>query len=281
MSLLDRLKQLFAEAKAPAQLAPAAPTTQNLDPSEVQAERRQKKRVNAAPGTRILVVDDSPTIVALLGRMLRQNQYTVLEAVDAEAGLLVARAQRPALIFLDIVLPGMSGFTALRTLRHDPVTKDIPIIMISGNVQATEQFYVQRIGADDFMKKPFSRAEVFTYIEKLLDENFVLRRFNTYVHDTVLEPIPDPVDELAADPDSETTDEPAAASMPESSTETTTEVAVDMTPAGEASAIVADSADVTPAQEKSGSSEVSQPDSPPSEPATRDIFVDINAGWRR
>ena len=54
--------------------------------------------------------------------------------------------------------------------------------MISGNEQATEQFYVQRIGADDFMKKPFSRAELFTRIHKLLDKNLVPVRFNDYVH---------------------------------------------------------------------------------------------------
>ena len=84
----------------------------------------------------------------------------------------------PDLIFRDIVLPGMDGFAALRTLRREPATKPVPIIMISGNVQATEQFYVQRIGADDFMKKPFSRAEVFARIERLLDEEGVPRRAN-------------------------------------------------------------------------------------------------------
>jgi twitching motility two-component system response regulator PilH len=108
----------------------------------------------------------------------------VLEAEDAEKGLEIAYRDNPAIIFLDIVLPGMSGFTALRHLRQDPRTKNIPIIMISGNEQATEQFYVQRIGADDFMKKPFSRAELFTRIQKLLDKNLVPVRFNEYVHAT-------------------------------------------------------------------------------------------------
>lgn len=138
-------------------------------------ERRERQRRNARIGTRILVIDDSPTIVALLKRMLQQNQYEVLEAFDAEAGIEIARREVPELIFLDIVLPGMDGFNALRTLRRDPVTKDVPIIMISGNAQATEQFYVQRIGADDFMKKPFSRAEVFSRIEPLLDEEGIPR----------------------------------------------------------------------------------------------------------
>ena len=138
-------------------------------------ERRGRLRRNARPGTRALVIDDSATIVALLKRMLQQNHFEVLEAFDAETGIEIARREVPDLIFLDIVLPGMDGFNALRTLRRDPATKNVPIIMISGNAQATEQFYVQRIGADDFMKKPFSRAEVFNRIEALLDEDDIPR----------------------------------------------------------------------------------------------------------
>jgi twitching motility two-component system response regulator PilH len=122
------------------------------------------------------VVDDSPTIVTLLKRMLQQNDYQTLEAFDAESGLEIAFSELPDLIFLDIVLPGMDGFSALRALRRDPRTKMIPVVMISGNEQATEQFYVQRIGADDFMKKPFSRPEVFSRIERLLDPERVPRR---------------------------------------------------------------------------------------------------------
>ena len=139
-------------------------------------DRRLKQRSNARTGTRVLLVDDSPTIVALLRKLLRQNGYDTLEAGDAETGIELARSEQPDLIFLDIVLPGMNGFSALRALRRDPLTKAIPIIMISGNVAATEQFYVQRIGADDFMKKPFSRAEVFSRIEALLDVASVPRR---------------------------------------------------------------------------------------------------------
>ena len=148
---------------------------QAATPEHDGPERRGRNRRNARAGSRMLVIDDSPTIVALLKRMLQQNQYEVLEAFDAESGIEIARREVPDLIFLDIVLPGMDGFNALRTLRRDPATKDVPIIMISGNAQATEQFYVQRIGADDFMKKPFSRAEVFNRIEALLDEDDIPR----------------------------------------------------------------------------------------------------------
>jgi twitching motility two-component system response regulator PilH len=111
--------------------------------------------------------------------MLRQNGFEIADAEDAEAGLALAFATPPDLIFLDIVLPGMNGFAALRALRRDERTKHVPIIMISGNEQATEEFYLYRIGADDFMKKPFSRAEVFARIERLLDADGVPRRIGT------------------------------------------------------------------------------------------------------
>ncbi len=189
MDVYERIKRLFGWGSTPAarpapRPAPVpAPAASDGSPAPVAAEaspsgpeRREKMRLNARPGTRMLVIDDSATIVALLSRMLRQNGYTVLEAEDAEKGLEITRTQAPELIFLDIVLPGMDGFAALRQLRRDPLTRDVPVIMISGNEQATEQFYVHRIGADDFMKKPFARAEVFARIERLLDGEMVPRR---------------------------------------------------------------------------------------------------------
>lgn len=176
MDLLQRLKNLFRAAPPPAQA---------FTPLVESSDRRAKDRRNAPPGTKVLIIDDSATIVALLRRMMRQNEYTTLEAGDAELGIDLARGERPDLIFLDIVLPGMNGFSALRLLRRDPLTKDIPIIMISGNEQATEEFYVHRIGADDFMKKPFSRPEVFARIERLLDERNMPRRVNLPVPEAV------------------------------------------------------------------------------------------------
>jgi DNA-binding response OmpR family regulator len=147
--------------------------------AEAEQERREKPRARTREGTRILVIDDSLTILAVMRKMLTQNNFVALEAPDAEKGVEIARAEKPDLIFLDIVLPGMNGFAALRILRRDPITKDIPIIMMSGNAEATEQFYAQKIGADDFMKKPFSRPELFVRIERLFGEDQVLRRRNS------------------------------------------------------------------------------------------------------
>ena len=101
-----------------------------FEPLIDSTDRRIKDRRNANSGTRVLIVDDSATIVALLRRMMKQNGYETLEAGDAELGVELARTEKPALIFLDIVLPGMNGFSALRLLRRDPLTRDIPIIMI-------------------------------------------------------------------------------------------------------------------------------------------------------
>ncbi|WP_426664644.1 response regulator [Rhodanobacter aciditrophus] len=138
-----------------------------LGGADASAPRTSGRR-QAPVGTRMLVVDDSPTICAVLGRMLEQDGYAVRKAADGEHALELAKAELPELIFLDIVLPGINGFAVLRALRHDPLTAHIPIVMISGNQQATEQFYVQRYGADGFMKKPFGRAEVQASIDVLV-----------------------------------------------------------------------------------------------------------------
>lgn len=173
MGILDKLRSTLSAPKA----APAAGATA-ASGTPAREERRRNKRVNARDETRALIIDDSPTIVFALKKILQSAGFITLEALDAETGIALAREQTPDLIFLDIILPGVNGFAALRTLRKDPATVHIPIIMISGNEQATELFFGSRTGADDFMKKPFSRFEVFARIERLLDANMVPRRIS-------------------------------------------------------------------------------------------------------
>jgi CheY-like chemotaxis protein len=145
-------------------------------PTTAPAERREDERLRASLGARVLVVDDSATIRAVLGKMLMQDGYEVLKAADGESAVEMAQSQLPDLIFLDIVLPGLSGFAVLRALRREGATRTTPIIMMSGNQQATEQFYVQRFGADGFVKKPFGRAEVFHAIRSLVQAGRVSAR---------------------------------------------------------------------------------------------------------
>jgi twitching motility two-component system response regulator PilH len=139
-------------------------------------ERRLRPRINPREGTRVLVIDDSPTILTAMKRFVESAGCVFLGALDAKMGMEVALTQKPELIFLDIVMPGINGFAALRALRKNSRTRDIPIIMMSGNEQAKAQFFGAHIGADDFMKKPFSRFEVFGRITRLLDADRIPRR---------------------------------------------------------------------------------------------------------
>ena len=169
MSFFRQFRSIISKATPAADNVPqqesGKPAVQLTEP----VERRRRKRLNSHKGRRVLIVDDSPTIVAVLKKTLRSAGCVTLEALDAEHGLEIVRREKPDLVFLDIVLPGMHGFAALRLMRRDPATQHIPVIMISGNEQATEQFYAKRIGADDFMKKPFSRFEVFGRMDSLVE----------------------------------------------------------------------------------------------------------------
>lgn len=176
MSIFDRLWGGGRKSAPPPKATTPAPLTGGTPPSAGMVERRQRPRKNALKGTKALIIDDSPTVVAALRKVLRSAGYHTSEALDAEKGLALMEQDPPDLVFLDIILPGMNGFNALRLIRKNPASQHIPVIMISGNEHATEQFYANRIGADDFMKKPFARSEIFARIENLLDDSMVPRR---------------------------------------------------------------------------------------------------------
>ncbi|WP_251359777.1 PleD family two-component system response regulator [Kangiella sp. TOML190] len=171
MSFFSKMKSLWDKpSNSSLESGSSQPQAQEAALSVPIDERRKKPRLNAVAGSKILIIDDSKTVCSMLEKMLQQNKYVTSSAYSAEEGLVKAQADRPDLIFLDIVLPEMDGFAALRAFRKNPETENIPIMMMSGNDQATEIFYASRIGADDFLKKPFSRYELFFRIEKLLDD---------------------------------------------------------------------------------------------------------------
>ena len=175
MKLIDQLHEVLHIPPAKKQNAPAVASNaeENVAPPE---NRRKRPRINARQGVRVLIIDDSPRFLTYLVKLFRSAGYVPLLAGSAERGLRMARSEHPDLVMLDVILPGMSGFAALRHLRRDPEVSQVPVIMMSRNQQATEQIYVKRIGADDIMKKPFSRFDLFNRIEQMLDENRVPRR---------------------------------------------------------------------------------------------------------
>ena len=104
----------------------------------------------------ILIVDDSPTEVYVMCKALEKGGFKTATAGDGQEGIRKAREMHPDLIFMDIVMPGMNGYQATRTLANDPKTKTIPIIMVTSKGQETDKIWGLRQGAVDYMVKPVS-----------------------------------------------------------------------------------------------------------------------------
>lgn len=131
-------------------------------------DRRIHPRVVPSAGTTVLVVDDSATVRHLMTGMLRQSGYRTLEAADGARAIALARSHRPNLIFMDVMMPGMDGFQATRKLQAERSTQGIPVIIVSGNRQATIRNWVEKIGARGFLEKPFQRGEFFHRLERAI-----------------------------------------------------------------------------------------------------------------
>lgn len=138
--------------------------------------RRTRRRVDPRHGTEVLIVDDSAESRAKLSGFLKQVNCLVLEAPDSLSALQIARDERPHLVFVEAMLPGTNGYSFLRKLRREPELENIPVIVMSADPKAAEYYFGRHSDADDFMKKPFARQEVFARVERLLDVHRVPRR---------------------------------------------------------------------------------------------------------
>ncbi|MFO0230897.1 response regulator [Gemmatimonas sp.] len=126
--------------------------------------------MNPAPSTadRILVVDDETEIVALVAYHLAKTGYRVSTASSGQDALELARRERPSLIVLDLMLPGMSGFDVLEQLRLDESTRDIAVIMLTARREEPDRIRGLSLGADDYLTKPFSPAELVLRVAAIL-----------------------------------------------------------------------------------------------------------------
>ena len=122
---------------------------------------------------KILVADDEPDVLNLVSANLRAAGFEVLKAEDGSSALACARSQSPQLLVLDLMLPGMSGLEICRSLKADPVTSGIPIIMLTAKAEEVDRIVGLELGADDYVTKPFSPRELVLRIKS------VLRRGNT------------------------------------------------------------------------------------------------------
>jgi len=133
-------------------------------------ERRHNPRPADGSDFTILIVDDSRTAVALFTRTLSQAGFKTISATDGLEGVSAAKEHLPDLILMDVVMPRLNGFQATRKIRKNDTTAHIPIIIVSGEQQATEQFWGKRVGANAFLTKPVDRGELFKGIFEMLDK---------------------------------------------------------------------------------------------------------------
>jgi two-component system phosphate regulon response regulator PhoB len=118
---------------------------------------------------KILIADDEPEAVELVAFNLKQAGFDVVTAADGEEALKKARAQLPALVVLDVMMPELDGLEVCKMLRRDPATAAIPIILLTAKAAEIDRVLGLELGADDYLTKPFSPRELVLRIKKILE----------------------------------------------------------------------------------------------------------------
>ncbi len=117
----------------------------------------------------ILIVEDNEKNLKLVRDLLQFNGYQTIEAMTAEEGIEIARAHHPALILMDIQLPGMDGITALQHLRADPLTKEIPVVAVTASVMTNERKKILEAGFEGYQRKPIKIKEFIEAVRNALN----------------------------------------------------------------------------------------------------------------
>jgi len=117
---------------------------------------------------RILIVDDSPTQLIGIQRIVEKLGHQTLIAEDGAAGVALAKAELPDLILMDVVMPNLNGFQATRQLSREGSTRDIPVVLVTTKDQDTDRMWGMRQGARAYLTKPFAEADLTDVIGRLL-----------------------------------------------------------------------------------------------------------------
>ena len=117
---------------------------------------------------RILIVDDSPSQLVGISRIVQKLGHQPLTAEDGAAGVEAAKRELPDLILMDVVMPNLNGFQATRAITREPTTKHIPVLLVTTKDQDTDRMWGLRQGAKAYITKPFSESELEQMIQEYL-----------------------------------------------------------------------------------------------------------------
>src|SRR5262245_26282264 len=122
----------------------------------------------ASAAQKILIVEDEPDIRKLVHYNLAQERYKVMEAEDGERALKIVEHEKPNLVILDLMLPGLSGLEICKRLREKPETTKLPILMLTAKAAEADRVIGLEMGADDYLSKPFSPRELIARVRAIL-----------------------------------------------------------------------------------------------------------------
>ncbi|HTA26417.1 MAG TPA: response regulator, partial [Bacteroidia bacterium] len=130
---------------------------------------------------KILVIEDNKEMVENIAEMLELFNYTVVKALNATIGLELVISEKPDLIVCDIMLPDFDGYKILQTIEENPATRGTPFIFLTAKAEKSDVRKGMNLGADDYLTKPFDKADLINAVEARLKRNDFLRR--TYTRD--------------------------------------------------------------------------------------------------
>lgn len=119
---------------------------------------------------KVLVCDDERHIVRLIQVNLERHGFNVVTAFDGKEGLERIRAEKPNVVVLDVMMPYMDGFEVLKSLRRDPETATVPVIMLTAKAQDKDVFEGYHYGADMYLTKPFNPMELVSFVKRIAQE---------------------------------------------------------------------------------------------------------------
>jgi DNA-binding response OmpR family regulator len=123
---------------------------------------------NQRPRPRVLLADDDPALRRFISATLGSDDFELLQAMDGEEALQLARSEHPRLVLLDVNMPQIDGFEVCRQLKADPKTADIKVVMLTARRTEADRLQARKVGADEYFSKPFSPVQLLNKVYALL-----------------------------------------------------------------------------------------------------------------